>query len=143
MFDKDTDGCTKNDHFADVLLQAHERDLNPQMVCFDSRYDSIENLKSVRVLGWHFSTRLKSNRHINVNRSGLQAVAQAGLCGGDGTVVWLKGFGQIKVFRVRATDDAAEYRAASLDRMSEAERMDFAKSARRSGAYGGTLAWSF
>jgi hypothetical protein len=131
VFDKDTDGKTKNDHFAEMLLAAQTRGFNPELVCFDSWYGSIENLKLVRALGWHFLTRLKSNRQINVNRSGLQAVSSAGLCGGDGTIVWLKGFGEIKVFCVRATDDAAEYWAASLDRMNETQRQDFAKSAWR------------
>jgi len=31
------------------------------------------------------------------------------LTGGDGTLCWLKGFGEIKVFRVRATDGTSEY----------------------------------
>jgi hypothetical protein len=131
VFDKDTDGKTKNDHFAEMLLEAFERGFNPELVCFDSWYGSIENLKLVRSLNWHFLTRLKSNRQINFNRSGLQAVSEAGLCGGDGTVVWLKGFGEIKVFRVRATDGAAEYWATSLHRMTEAERERQAKSAWR------------
>jgi len=102
VFDKDTDGKTKNDHFAEMLLAAFERGFSPELVCFDSWYGSVENLKLVRSLGWHFLTRLKSNRQINVNRCGLQAVSEAGLCGGDGTLLWLKGFGEIKVFRVRA-----------------------------------------
>ena len=130
IFDKDRDGKTKNDHFSEMLLCAHERGFHPKLVCFDSWYGSIENLKLVRSIGWHFLTRLKANRQINVNRSGLQAVAQAGLCGGA-TIVWLKGFGEIKVFRVRVTDDAAEYWATSLQAMSEAEREVFAKSAWR------------
>jgi hypothetical protein len=131
LFDKDRDGKTKNDHFAEMLLAASERGFNPELVCFDSWYGSVENLKLVRSLGWHFLTRLKSNRQINVNRSGLQAVSEAGLCGGDGTIVWLKGFGEIKVFCVRATDGTAEYWAASLERMSEAERESFALAAWR------------
>jgi hypothetical protein len=131
VFDKDTDGKTKNDHFAEMLLEAFERGFNPELVCFDSWYGSIENLKLVRSCGWHFLTRLRSNRQINVNRSGLQAVSSAGLCGGDGTIVWLKGFGEIKVFRVRVTDDASEYWATSLNRMTEAERETAAKSAWR------------
>jgi hypothetical protein len=84
-----------------MLLCAHERGFNPTLVCFDSWYGSIENLKLVRSLDWHFLTRLKSNRQINVNRSGLQAVSEAGLCG-SGTIVWLKGFGEVKVLRERA-----------------------------------------
>jgi len=82
-------------------------------------------------LGWHFLTRLKSNRQIRVSGGSLQAVSEAGLCGGDGTIVWLKGFGQIKVFRVRATDGTSEYWATSLEEMTEAERETQAKSAWR------------
>ena len=131
VFDKDTDGKTKNDHFSEMLLCASERGFNPQMVCFDSWYGSIENLKLVRSLGWHFLTRLKSNRQINVSRSGLQAVSNAGLTGGNGTICWLRGFGEIKVFRVRVTDDASEYWATSLPSMTETERETQAKSAWR------------
>ena len=131
VFDKDTDGKTKNDHFAEMLLAAFERGFNPQLVCFDSWYASVENLKLCRALGWHFLTRLKSNRQIRVSGGGLQAVSEAGLCGGDGTICWLKGFGEIKVFRVRATDGASEYWATSLERMTEAEREARAKAAWR------------
>ena len=33
IFDKDTDGKTKNDHFAEMLLEAFERGFNPQLEC--------------------------------------------------------------------------------------------------------------
>jgi hypothetical protein len=131
VFDKDTDGKTKNDHFQDMLLKAFERGFNPQLVCFDSWYSSVDNLKLIRALGWHFLTRLKSNRQIRVSGGSLQAVSEAGLCGGDGTLLWLKGFGEVKVFRVRVTDDASEYWATSLERMTEPERETQAKSAWR------------
>ncbi|MCY7348164.1 MAG: transposase [Pyrinomonadaceae bacterium] len=131
LFDKDTDGKTKNDHFAEMLLEAFERGFNPAMVCFDSWYGSVENLKLCRALGWHFLTRLKANRQIRVATGKLQAVAEAGLCGGDGTICWLKGFGEIKVFRVRATDGTSEYWATSLWTMTEPERRTAAKSAWR------------
>ncbi len=131
VFDKDRDGKTKNDHFAEMLLKASERGFNPELVCFDSWYASVENLKLVRALGWHFLTRLKSNRQIRVRQGKLQTVSEAGLCGGNGTLVWLKGFGEIKVFRVRATDGTSEYWATSLIRMSEPEREKFALSAWR------------
>ncbi len=131
VFDKDRDGKTKNDHFAEMLLEAFERGFNPQFVCFDSWYSSVENLKLIRSLGWHFLTRLKSNRQIRVKQGSLQAVAEAGLCGGNGTLVWLKGFGEIKVFRVRGTDDASEYWATSLSEMTETEREKQAKCAWR------------
>ncbi|MEP7038790.1 MAG: transposase, partial [Acidobacteriota bacterium] len=126
VFNKDRDGKTKNNHFADMLMAAFERGFNPELVCFDSWYGSVENLKLVRSLGWHFLTRLKGNRRIRVGQSGLQAVSEAGLTGGDGTVCWLKGFGQIRVFRVRATDGTSEYWATSSREMREAERENFA-----------------
>jgi hypothetical protein len=55
VFDKDRDGKTKNDHFSEMLLAAHERGFNPQLVCFDSWYSSVENLKLVRSFGLAFS----------------------------------------------------------------------------------------
>ncbi len=58
IFDKDTDGKTKNDHFSEMLIEAHKRGFEPRLVCFDIWYYSIEILKLVRALGWHFLTRL-------------------------------------------------------------------------------------
>ena len=131
VFDKDRDGKTKNDHFSEMLNSAFERGFQPALVCFDSWYASIENLKLVRSLGWHFLTRLKANRQIRVGGGKLQAVSDSGLTGGDGTICWLKGFGQIKVFRIFATDGAAEYWATSLKDLTERERETQAKAAWR------------
>jgi hypothetical protein len=131
LFDKDRDGKTKNDHFSDMLIKAHERGFHPKLICFDSWYASIDNLKLVRSLGWHFLTRLKANRQIRIGGSKLQAVSETGLTGGDGTVCWLKGFGEIKIFRVRATDSTSEYWATSLREMTEQERETAAGSAWR------------
>ena len=93
VFDKDRDGKTKNDHFAEMLLRLSSAVLILQLVCFDSWYGSIENLKLVRSFGWHFLTRLKANRQIRRQSGGiLQAVSEAGLCGGDGTIVLAQRF---------------------------------------------------
>ena len=97
-----------------MLMQTFECGFNPQLVCFDNWYASIENLKLIRSRSWHFLTRLKANRQSRVGGSRLQAASDARLTGGDGTICWLKGFGEIKVFRVHVTDDASEYWATSL-----------------------------
>lgn len=131
MFDEDRDGKTRNDHFSEMLLQAYQRGFNPELVCFDGWYASIANLKPVRSLSWYFLTRLKPNRQIRVGGSGLQAVSEAGLCGGDGTICRLKGYGEIKIFRVRAINGTSEYWATNLNRMTEAEREEFARAAWR------------
>ncbi len=75
VFDKERDGKTKNEHFSEMLLEAYQRGFNPELVCFDSWYGSIDNLKLVRSLNWHFLTRLKSNRRIRFGQGKLQAVA--------------------------------------------------------------------
>ena len=125
IFDKDTDGLTKNDHFAEMLMAAYERRCNPWMVCFDGWYSSIDNLKMVRGLGWRFLTGLKANRKVNPEREGLQAVSQIEI-GEGGRIVWLKGFGLIRVFRLIGTDNNVEYWATNKLKMSEIERIKFA-----------------
>jgi hypothetical protein len=125
IFDKDTDGLTKNDHFAEMLMQAYERGFNPWMVCFDAWYSSIENLKMVRGLGWKFLTRLKANRRVNADREGLQAIAGIEI-GEGGRIVWLKGFGLIRVFRLIGTNGNVEHWATNKLKMSEIERLKFA-----------------
>ncbi len=125
IFDKDTDGKTKNDHFSEMLMEAHKRGFAPKMVCFDSWYSSIANLKLVRGLGWHFLTRLKANRQVNPDRAGLQAVSEIEITE-DGRTIWLKGFGLVKVFRIAATNGSAEHWASSQIEMTELERVKYA-----------------
>jgi hypothetical protein len=52
FYDKPTDGATKNDHFRKMLLTAKERGFRPACVLFDSWYGSLDNLKTIRNLGW-------------------------------------------------------------------------------------------
>ncbi len=125
IFDKATDGKTKNDHFSEMLMEAHKRGFAPKMVCFDSWYASIENLKLVRGLGWHFLTRLKANRQLNPDREGLAAVSEIEI-GEFGRVVWLKGFGLCKVFRNIATDGTAQHWASSEIEITELELVKYA-----------------
>lgn len=125
IFDKDTDGKTKNDHFAEMLLEADRRGFSPELVCFDSWYSSIENLKLVRALGWHFLTRLKSNRKVNPDKTGLKPVSEI-FVSASGRTVWLSGFGLIRLFRLIDKDGNAEHWAASILEMSEQSRRKFA-----------------
>lgn len=125
IFDKDTDGKTKNDHFSEMLLEAHKRGFAPRTVCFDSWYSSSANLKLVRALGWHFLTRLKANRQVNPDKAGLRAVSAIEIPA-TGRVVWLKGFGLVKVFRIAATDGSAEHWASSQLAITALERVKYA-----------------
>jgi hypothetical protein len=122
IYDKPNDGKTKNDHFADMIAAAHQRGFAPECVLFDGWYSGLENLKALRDLGWHWLTRLKANRRVNPDRTGLRALGECTIAE-TGTVVHLEGYGLIKVFRIEATDGTAEHWATSNLQMDELERL--------------------
>ena len=101
VYHKAGDGKTKNDHFADLLTVAHARGFQPRAVLFDGWYASVENLKKVRDFGWTFVTRFKGNRKVRIDHGEAMALAEQPVAA-SGTVVWLPGFGEVRVFRVVA-----------------------------------------
>jgi len=117
---------TKNDHFLAMLQTAKEREFRPRYVCFDGWYASLANLKAVRGHGWHFLTRLKSNRQVDPDDTGNVAVEDIGIPA-HGRRVHLKGFGFIEVFRIVAPDGDTEHWATSDLRMTEITRADLAR----------------
>lgn len=143
LYDKAHDKLTKNDHFAAMVQAAHARGFAPAYVLFDNWYSGVQNLKLVRTCGWHFCTRLKSNRQVNPDDKGNRAVSECAISA-QGTVVHLKGYGLIKVFRIvtphsatadAATEDAAnrastvEYWATSDLAMTELTRLRLSEDA--------------
>jgi putative transposase len=130
LYHKAADGKTKNDHFRDLVAEAHARGFRPRCVLFDSWYTSLDNLKQVRALGWVFLARLKGNRLVRLDRGAPTAVEQLPIAAA-GTVVWLPGFGQVKVFRAVAPDGDAEHWVTNDVGLDELGRVVFAE-----------LAWS-
>lgn len=126
LYDKPVDGVTKNDHFRAMLSTAKARGFHPHLVALDSWYSSLENLKAIRRYGWHWLTRLKSNRHVNPDRSGNRALHQV-LIAPDGTVVHLKGYGMVLVFRIVTPDGDTEYWATSALTMTPVDRERWAR----------------
>ena len=51
IYDKATDGLTKNDHFRAMLEEAKTRGFAPECVCFDSWYASLKNLRCEVMVG--------------------------------------------------------------------------------------------
>jgi hypothetical protein len=125
IFDKAKDSLTKNGHFHQMLKEAHQRGFAPACVVFDSWYSGLENLKLIRSFGWVWLTRLKSNRRVNPDREGLRAVSEVDI-GAAGRVVWLEGFGLIRVFKIVATDGDIELWATNKVEMGEWVRVRFA-----------------
>ena len=89
---------TKNDHFRAMVSAARTRGLRPDYVAFDSWYAGLENLKHVRHQKMHFLTRLKSNRAVNPDRSGLVEVGALRIAN-EGGIVQLRGFGLVRLFQ--------------------------------------------
>ena len=126
VYDKPRDGLTKNDHFLAMLDAAKRRGFRPHAVLFDSWYSGLENLKRVRDHGWTFLTQLKVNRLVDLDRTGYRAVGLLPIDAG-GTVVHLKGFGPIRVFRAVSRDGDVEYWATNDLAMDELGRPELAE----------------
>lgn len=116
------DGKTKNEHFRDMLSSVKERGLDPDMVVADSWYSSLDNLKAIRSHGWDWVMGLKSNRLV-----GKPHVQIATLdIPGEGLVVYLKGYGWIKLFRFVTKHGRTDYVGTSkLDLSREQVKVYF------------------
>lgn len=125
LFDKPVDGLTKNVHCRAMLATAADRGFHPQVVAFDSWYSGLENLKAIRGYGWHWLTRLKSNRLVNPDGTGNRPLHDVPVAA-HGTQVHLKGYGFIVVFRIDAPDGDTEYWATSRLEMTPSERVEWA-----------------
>jgi hypothetical protein len=125
IYDRPNDKKTKNDHFGDLLRAAKDRGFAPECVLFDGWYSGLDNLKLLRTLGWHWLTRLKSNRKVNPDRTGLRAVSACAIAA-TGTVVHLEGYGFVKVFRIVAKDGTTAHWATSDLGMDELGRLRLA-----------------
>lgn len=78
VYNPDSDGKSKNDHFQEMFRQANEKqEIRARNIAFDSWYASAENLKLVHRSGWTFYTNLKSNRKVSITKeTGYQDLAE-------------------------------------------------------------------
>jgi hypothetical protein len=124
IYHKKQDGLTKNDHFRQMLQIAYERGLRPECVCFDSWYASLKNLKLVTHLFGRWLTRLEPDRLVNPDHMSNRPLASVNLVA-TGTVVHLKGFGFIKIFKIVVTENHIEYWATNDLQLNELTRLKF------------------
>lgn len=128
LYDKATDGLSKNDHFQAMLHAAHGRGFTPDYVLFDIWYSGLENLKLIRDFGWRWFTQLKSNRLVNLERQGQRPLAEVELAA-TGSLVYLKGYGLVRVFKIVAPDGDIEYWATNDLAMDELARLRLSEDA--------------
>lgn len=126
FYEKSVDAATKNDHFRSMLATAKSRGFSPQCVVFDGWYSSLANLKLIREYGWVWLTRLKRNRQVNPDRSGNRPLQEVDIAS-TGTIVHLKGYGLVKVFKIVAPNGDIDYWATNDLQMSELQRLQFAE----------------
>ena len=110
IYDKDCDGKTKNDHFQDMLRIAKYRGLKPEAVLTDCWYSSLDNLKTIRSLGWDWVSGLRANRLVN---KGVQ-IKELDIPD-EGLKVHLRGYGQVTVFRFARNERRTDYIATSFN----------------------------
>lgn len=119
---------TKNDHFRVMLVTAQARGFTPRYVCFDAWYSGLDNLKAVRSHGWQFLTQVRSNRLVDLNRTGNRAIREQPIAA-TGTEVHLKGFGLVKAFRIVAPNGDTEHWITNDLTMTELTRLTYAERA--------------
>ena len=110
IYDKNTDGKTKNSHFCDMLKLARERGLKPSAVVMDAWYSSLDNLKAIRSHGWLWVTVLRKNRIVNKNIN-LETLNMPE----EGLLVHLRGYGWIRVFKFVAKNGRIDYVATNME----------------------------
>ena len=125
LYDKVGDGLTKHEHFQALLKPAFQRGFVPECVVFDSGYGSLANLKVINGWGWTWLTRLKANRQVNPDRRGWCAVARVET-DLNGTIVHLKGYGLLRLFKMVTPDGDIEGWASNALQMGSLTRTRWA-----------------
>lgn len=120
LYDPDTDGKTKNQHFQEMAKTAAWRGFTPEYVLFDSWYTSLENLKTVRALGWHWMGQMRKNRIVSTEPHEQTNLENIDIPAG-GRHVHLRGYGLIKVFKSVANDGRVEYYGTSNTNLTAAD----------------------
>ncbi len=104
IYDKDSDGKTKNTHFSEMLTLAKKRGIMPEAIVMDAWYSSLDNLKSIRSHGWIWVTTLRKNRIVNHNKQLNKLDISE-----EGTSIHLRGYGWVTVFKFTAKNGRIDY----------------------------------
>jgi putative transposase len=120
------DGKTKHDHFWEMLLMAKGRGFTPEYVLFDNWYASLSNLKQVDHYGWRWLTRLRGDRVVSPDDRKARKLDEVAVSA-DGTVLHLRGYGLVRVFRIDVPDGDTEYWATNDLGMASGMRQYYAE----------------
>jgi hypothetical protein len=107
VYDKD-DGKSKNDYFQEMLTEVLAWGLKPAFVTGDSWYSGIKNFKAVKNHGLSSMFAVKSNRCVSIEKGKWVHVQKLAIPD-EGLEVWLRGVGQVKLFRQQLKDELRHY----------------------------------
>ena len=107
VYDK-AEGKTKNDYFLDMLDEVLAWGLQPNFMTGDSWYACVNNLKTVKNHRMGFMFAVESNRRVSTEKGTWVQVQKLDIPG-DGMLVWLRDFGNVKLFRTRLKDQLRHY----------------------------------
>ena len=127
VYDK-AEGTTKNDFFGERLAEVLAWGLQPGWATGDSGYRCVKNLKTIKNHGLGFLFALERNRLVSVEKGSGQQVQQLEVPE-DGLTVWLRDFGQVKLFRTRLKDRLRHYIVylPHEERLQDFDREDFSE----------------
>ena len=103
-----SEGKTKNDYFREMLLDVLAWGLKPAFVTGDAWYSCVKNLKTIKNHRTGFMFAVKSNRTVSLEKGQWQQV-QTLKIPDDGLDVWLKDFGNVRLFRTTLKDQRRHY----------------------------------
>ncbi|MBI3335425.1 MAG: transposase [Candidatus Portnoybacteria bacterium] len=112
VYDKDTDGKTKNQHFQDMIRSTLYRGFSPEYILMDTWYTSLENLKLIDKVNWKWIAPLRKNRIVSATPHHHQHLEELSIPD-EGGIVHLKAYGFIKVFKTVSKDGDVEYYATN------------------------------
>lgn len=107
VYDK-AEGKTKNDYFIDMLGEVLTWGLKPKFMTGDSWYSCVSNLKTVKNHRMGFMFAVESNRRVSIEKGTWVQVQKLDIPE-DGMLVWLREFGNVKLFRTRLKDQLRHY----------------------------------
>ena len=107
VYDK-ADNKSKNDYFQDMLAQVLAWGLRPAFTTGDTWYSCAKNLKTVKNHQMGLMFAVAANRVVSLEK-GTWVQVQKLPVPDEGLMVWLRNFGQVKLFRTRLKDQLRHY----------------------------------
>jgi len=107
VYDK-AEGKTKNEYFLDMLKEVLEWGVQPNFMTGDSWYACVDNLKTVKNHRMGFMFAVESNRRVSTEKGAWVQVQKLDIPD-EGMLVWLRDFGNVKLFRTQLKDQLRHY----------------------------------